>query len=250
MIARPFWRDRIESGWRKASIVWLSGVRRVGKTTLAEALEDAAFLNCDLPSSQQLLADPEAFYRSLDKPRLILDEVHQLSDPSRLLKIGADAFPKLKILATGSSTLAATHKFRDSLALAGRKRNVHLVPLRFRHWGRGSRRVGVAFEGIRPGRAGSGVPFGLWDRGGAGANACGGCVVTTDEDVATAAHSEESSREGSGGGGARTAQGGRGFTRGLRKLSSIWRILDKARRRASGSSSRTRRVKVSSGTWA
>jgi transposase len=49
-------------------------------------------------------------------------------DPSRLLKIGADAFPGLKILATGSSTLAATHKFRDSLA--GRKRNVHLVPVR------------------------------------------------------------------------------------------------------------------------
>ena len=128
MISRPFWLERIESCWRKAPIVWLSGVRRAGKTTLAETLDDAEFLNCDLPSSQHLLADPEAFYRSLAKPRLILDEVHQLPDPSRLLKIGADAFPKLKILATGSSTLAATHKFRDSLA--GRKRNVHLVPVR------------------------------------------------------------------------------------------------------------------------
>ena len=108
MISRPFWLERIESCWRKAPIVWLSGVRRAGKTTLAETLDDAEFLNCDLPSSQQLLADPEAFYRSLAKPRLILDEVHQLPDPSRLLKIGADAFPKLKILATGSSTLAAT----------------------------------------------------------------------------------------------------------------------------------------------
>ncbi len=128
MISRPFWLERIESCWRKAPIVWLSGVRRVGKTTLAETLENAEFLNCDLPSSQQILADPEAFYRSLAKPRLILDEVHQLPDPSGLLKIGADAFPKLKILATGSSTLAATHKFRDSLA--GRKRNLHLVPVR------------------------------------------------------------------------------------------------------------------------
>ena len=128
MISRPFWHERIESCWRKAPIVWLSGVRRVGKTTLAETIENAEFLNCDLPSSHHLLADPEAFYRSLAKPRLILDEVHQLPDPSRLLKIGADAFPKLKILATGSSTLAATHKFRDSLA--GRKRNLHLVPVR------------------------------------------------------------------------------------------------------------------------
>ena len=128
MISRSFWLERIVSGWRKVPIVWLSGVRRVGKTTLAETLDDAEFLNCDLPSSQHLLADPEAFYRSLAKPRLILDEVHQLPDPSRLLKIGADAFPNLKILATGSSTLAATRKFRDSLA--GRKRNVHLVPVR------------------------------------------------------------------------------------------------------------------------
>ncbi len=128
MISRPFWLERIENCWRKAPIVWLSGVRRVGKTTLAETLENTEFLNCDLPSTQHLLADPEAFYRSLTKPRLILDEVHQLPDPSRLLKIGADAFPKLKILATGSSTLAATHKFRDSLA--GRKRNLHLVPVR------------------------------------------------------------------------------------------------------------------------
>jgi predicted AAA+ superfamily ATPase len=128
MIARPFWLGRIESCWRKAPIVWLSGVRRVGKTTLARTLEDAEVVNCDLPSSQQLLADPEAFYRSLGKPRLVLDEVHQLPDPSRLLKIGADVFPHLKILATGSSTLAATHKFRDSLA--GRKRNLQLVPVR------------------------------------------------------------------------------------------------------------------------
>ena len=57
----------------------------------------------------------------------MFDEVHQLPDPSLLLKVGADAFPKLKILATGSSTLAATQKFRDSLT--GRKRNVELFPV-------------------------------------------------------------------------------------------------------------------------
>lgn len=58
---------------------------------------------------------------------MVFDEVHQLPDPSRLLKIGADAFPHLRILATGSSTLAATTKFRD--ALTGRKRVVELVPV-------------------------------------------------------------------------------------------------------------------------
>jgi predicted AAA+ superfamily ATPase len=58
---------------------------------------------------------------------VVFDEVHQLPDPSRLLKIGADGFPRLKILATGSSTLAATQKFRDSLT--GRKRVVEFVPV-------------------------------------------------------------------------------------------------------------------------
>jgi len=67
------------------------------------------------------------------KPVVIFDEVHQLRDPSRLLKIGADAYPSLKILATGSSTLAATHKFRDSLT--GRKRNLHLVPVLYEELG-------------------------------------------------------------------------------------------------------------------
>ena len=41
MISRPFWHERIENCWRKAPIVWLSGVRRVGKTTLAETIENA-----------------------------------------------------------------------------------------------------------------------------------------------------------------------------------------------------------------
>ena len=59
--------------------------------------------------------------------RSVFDEVHQLRDPARVLKIGADSFPKLKILATGSSTLAASKKFRDTLT--GRKRLVHLTPV-------------------------------------------------------------------------------------------------------------------------
>ena len=129
MIPRPFWLQRIEQAWREASIAWLCGVRRCGKTTLAESLGDerALYLNCDLPVVEDMVRDPELFYRSCTKPVVVFDEIHQLRDPARILKIGADAFPKLKILATGSSTLAASKKFRDTLA--GRKRTVHLVPV-------------------------------------------------------------------------------------------------------------------------
>ena len=108
-------------------MAWLAGVRRAGKTVLARHLMDTEFVNCDLPSEVARLQDPEAFFRSVRKPRIVLDEVHQLPDPSRLLKIAADAFPHLRVLATGSSTLAATRKFRDSLT--GRKRTVLLTPI-------------------------------------------------------------------------------------------------------------------------
>jgi hypothetical protein len=129
MVPRPFWIARLLDGWRRAPVVWLTGPRRLGKTVLAQSLPRAHYLNCDLPAVSARLADPEAFYRAVRDPIVILDEVHQLPDPSRLLKIGADTFPRLKILATGSSTLAATKKFRDSLT--GRKRTVELVPVLF-----------------------------------------------------------------------------------------------------------------------
>ncbi|MBI2316147.1 MAG: ATP-binding protein [Betaproteobacteria bacterium] len=129
MIERPFWLERIEAAWRKAPIAWLCGVRRSGKTTLAGSLGErrVLYLNCDLPSVEDMVRDPQVFFRGCSKPVVVFDEIHQLRDPARVLKIGADAFPKLKILATGSSTLAASKKFRDTLT--GRKRVVHLLPV-------------------------------------------------------------------------------------------------------------------------
>ncbi len=50
-----------------------------------------------------------------------------MEDPSLLLKIASDECPNLKILAMGSSTLAATKKFRDSLT--GRKEQLYLPPV-------------------------------------------------------------------------------------------------------------------------
>lgn len=129
MIPRPFWQERIEQAWEEAPIAWLCGVRRCGKTTLTESLgaDRALYLNCDLPVVEEMVRDPQLFYRSCTKPVVVFDEIHQLRDPARLLKIGADLFPNLKILATGSSTLAAGKKFRDTLT--GRKRSIHLLPV-------------------------------------------------------------------------------------------------------------------------
>lgn len=127
MIERQLWLDKINNYWQKVPIVWLSGVRRSGKTVIAKYFSDALYLNCDLPSVRKQVDDPEFFFASQIHKRIIFDEIHQLSDPSLVLKIAADEHPEIKILATGSSTLEATKKFSDSLA--GRKRTIHLTPV-------------------------------------------------------------------------------------------------------------------------
>jgi predicted AAA+ superfamily ATPase len=83
MIARPIWQERLAAAWKQASIVWLTGPRRVGRTVLAQSLPETEFLNCDLPSVAERLHDPESFYRSVKKGFVVFDEVHQLPDPSR-----------------------------------------------------------------------------------------------------------------------------------------------------------------------
>ena len=78
MIPRPFWIQRIEAAWQEAPIAWLSGVRRVGKTTLAQSLgeERTLYVNCDLPTAEDLVRDPAIFYRDCHKPVVVFDEIH------------------------------------------------------------------------------------------------------------------------------------------------------------------------------
>jgi predicted AAA+ superfamily ATPase len=128
MIQRPLWIRKIKQAWKNRSVVWLSGVRRVGKTTLSKMLGEIVYLNCDLPSTLRKLQDPESFYKTMENDSIIVfDEIHRLEDASQLLKIAADEYPDFRILATGSSTLAATKKFRDSLT--GRKHSIYLTPV-------------------------------------------------------------------------------------------------------------------------
>ena len=128
MVERPFWITKINKAWERRSVIWLSGVRRVGKTTLSKMLGEIVYLNCDLPSTMRKLQDPESFFKSVAKYSIIVfDEIHRLDNASQILKIGADEYPDFRILATGSSTLAATKKFRDSLT--GRKHPIYLTPV-------------------------------------------------------------------------------------------------------------------------
>lgn len=127
MKKRSFWVEQIGKAWERRSVIWLSGVRRVGKTFLSRSLADAEYFDCELPRVRVMLEDAEGFLRLLRGRTIILDEIHRLQNPSELLKIAADHYPEVRILATGSSTLGASAKFKDTLT--GRKESLWLTPM-------------------------------------------------------------------------------------------------------------------------
>lgn len=126
MWPRPFWQERLERLWKERSVVWFPGVRRAGKTTICRSLPDVEYFDCELPRQRRPMEDPESFLESLRDKRVVLDEIHRLRNPAELLKMAADHYPDVRVLATGSSTLGATRKFRDSLT--GRKAELWLTP--------------------------------------------------------------------------------------------------------------------------
>ncbi len=127
MVKREFWIRSIESAWTDRSIIWLSGVRRAGKTFICRSLENIRYFDCEMPNVRTWLEDPEAFLTKYAGERIVLDEIHRIENPSQLLKIAADHYPETKIIATGSSTLGASKKFRDTLT--GRKTHIQLTPM-------------------------------------------------------------------------------------------------------------------------
>lgn len=127
MISREFWQAKIQAALERRSICWLAGVRRVGKTTLCQSLPQVTYYDCELPSVRQRIEDPEYFWSKHQNQLVVLDEIHRLTDPSGVLKIAADHFKTVRVIATGSSTLAARKKFKDTLT--DRKQDVWMQPL-------------------------------------------------------------------------------------------------------------------------
>ncbi|MCF7799650.1 AAA family ATPase [Candidatus Babeliales bacterium] len=129
LIKRIFWQKMIQQAWTERSVIWLMGVRRVGKTSLCQSIENIEYFDCESPKTRQLLVDPEVFLENHQNKYVALDEIHRLDNPSELLKLAADHYPNIKIIATGSSTLGASAKFKDTLT--GRKIEIWLPPMLF-----------------------------------------------------------------------------------------------------------------------
>jgi hypothetical protein len=127
MVLRKWWLERIKDAWKERSVIWLSGVRRVGKTFLCRSIQDIEYFDCELPRVRRILEDPQSLLEDLKGKTIILDEIHRLPNPSEILKIASDYYPETRILATGSSTLGVSAKFRDTLT--GRKVEIWLTPM-------------------------------------------------------------------------------------------------------------------------
>jgi len=127
IIKRSFWIKKIDNAWKEKNIIWLHGVRRVGKTFLCRSLKNVEYFDCELPRTRRIFDDPEEFLDKYNQKRIAIDEIHRLANPTEILKIAADYHKETKIIATGSSTLGSSKKFKDSLTQ--RKKDIWLLPL-------------------------------------------------------------------------------------------------------------------------
>ena len=127
MVNRTFWLSQIEKLWEHRPVIWLSGIRRSGKTVLCQSVPKTEYFDCELPRTRARMEDVESFLEALKGKRVVLDEIHRLQNPAQLLKVAADHFKDIRIVATGSSTLEASAKFKDTLT--GRKATLWLTPM-------------------------------------------------------------------------------------------------------------------------
>src|SRR5258707_2566369 len=65
MVHRRFWLKLLERAWKERSVVWLAGVRRVGKTCLCQDLPEVEYFDCELPRVRRMMLDPESFLDGL-----------------------------------------------------------------------------------------------------------------------------------------------------------------------------------------
>ena len=123
----------IEKQLFMGKVIILYGPRRVGKTTLSKLLVDkelnSRYINCELLENRSALqtTNSSALKSFLGNYRLIvLDEAQQIGDIGRILKILADTFPEIQMIATGSSSFELGNRLAEPLT--GRSREYLLYP--------------------------------------------------------------------------------------------------------------------------
>ncbi len=130
-------------------MIFLSGPRQAGKTTLAKIITDSftnnLYFNWDIVAHRVRLLENPAFFESVElkdqsTPLIVLDEIHKYKDWKNYLKGIFDQFQgKYKFLVSGSGRLDLYQKGGDSLA--GRYYLFHLWPFTISELGRQNRTI-------------------------------------------------------------------------------------------------------------
>lgn len=117
-------------------VVALLGPRQVGKTTLAlqvaDASEDAIYLDLERPSDRAKLSDPELYLRRHSEDFIILDEIQRIPEVFTLLRSEVDARKRAgkkarQFLILGSASRDLLQQSTETLA--GRIAYLELAPL-------------------------------------------------------------------------------------------------------------------------
>jgi uncharacterized protein len=136
MIQRSI-KPRIESWLFRGKVIILYGARQVGKTTLAKEIlaafgEEGGYYNCEVQSIKSALAkeEPALLMKFIgDKRIVIFDEAQHIPNIGRILKLLADTYPSLQVIATGSSSFSLANQ--TSEALTGRAIQFVLYPFSY-----------------------------------------------------------------------------------------------------------------------
>lgn len=129
-------RKHIEDRMFKGKIIIVYGARQVGKTTLIRDIEvrydaqNPLYLNCDEPDIRELLTTKTSteLKETIGNHELILiDEAQRVPDIGLTLKLIADSFSDIQVIATGSSSFELSSSVVEPLT--GRKFEFYLFPL-------------------------------------------------------------------------------------------------------------------------
>lgn len=124
-----FVENKVREKLSVARVVFISGPRQSGKTTLAQKFtsDNMPYFSLDDDTTREAaLGDPVGFVRNLDQA--VIDEVHRVPELILAIKLSVDADSRSgRFLLTGSADFLKSPKIADSLA--GRISIIRLLPL-------------------------------------------------------------------------------------------------------------------------
>lgn len=131
-------QDSVEKSFFKGKVVIVYGARQVGKTTLIKEIQNkhsanSIYLNCDEPDIRKAFTNVTSTeIKSFvgDKKFIFLDEAQRVKNIGLSLKLIIDNFPKIQVVAAGSSSFDLSNEISEPLT--GRKKEFYLYPFSLR----------------------------------------------------------------------------------------------------------------------